>query len=436
MSNFLGKKAFFDNLTISADTVDGYSMDQGVLTTSSPTFAALTLSGLTASTIVYANASKAFTSLANGTGALFNNGSGTLSYAAAIKADGTQALTADWDVGAFDLTCVDMTATNFKLSGVGTLTSALGNVSLTTSLTAATGNEAALTLNYTTNKAAGNDTGLVINQTDTASPGTSYILDLQSGGNSKLSVSLAGTLLVNGSIYTNGGALRFGSSGTVNGTIAAGSHNATSGDFLTYNPSNGSDIINTSGARAIFSIKPTYNQASGDAANTDLLISRTSTATGSGGQLFIDCQDDAISRFKVYDDGSIYQMGASSQSTMIKQATVVVTTTAAATATATNLIPAGSMVVGVTCRNLLAVTGDAGFTGFSIGDGSDVDRWGANVTPSINETTDLTDITIASPVYYTAATSVVLTQVGGSTFVADGAVRVTVHYVTLGAPAL
>ena len=46
----------------------------------------------------------------------------------------------------------------------------------------ATGDEAALTLDYTTNKAAGNDTGLLINQTDTLSNGISKLIDLQVGG--------------------------------------------------------------------------------------------------------------------------------------------------------------------------------------------------------------------------------------------------------------
>jgi len=46
-------------------------------------------------------------------------------------------------------------------------------------LVAASGNEIAYTLDYTTNKAAGNDTGLLIKMTDTASPGTSLMFDLQ-----------------------------------------------------------------------------------------------------------------------------------------------------------------------------------------------------------------------------------------------------------------
>lgn len=61
------------------------------------------------------------------------------------------------------------------------------------SLTAATGNEVAFRYDYTTNKAtSGNDTGLQINMTDTASPGTSYPLEINVGGSRKLSVDQNG----------------------------------------------------------------------------------------------------------------------------------------------------------------------------------------------------------------------------------------------------
>ena len=63
--------------------------------------------------------------------------------------------------------------------------------------------EAALTLDYTTNKAAGNDTGLLINQTDTLISGTSKLLDLQVGGTSKFSVDSGGTLTTTDVTFTN-----------------------------------------------------------------------------------------------------------------------------------------------------------------------------------------------------------------------------------------
>jgi hypothetical protein len=64
---------------------------------------------------------------------------------------------------------------------------------ITTTLWQATDDEVAYQLNYTTNKAtSGNDTGLVINQTDTASPGTSLLIDAQVGRTSKFRVDNTG----------------------------------------------------------------------------------------------------------------------------------------------------------------------------------------------------------------------------------------------------
>jgi hypothetical protein len=62
----------------------------------------------------------------------------------------------------------------------------------------------------------------------------------------------------------------------------------------------------TSGTGAVgLTITPTYNQASGTAANTDLLINRTQTAVGSGAQNLIDAQVAGSSKFKVTNLGDI-----------------------------------------------------------------------------------------------------------------------------------
>jgi hypothetical protein len=72
-----------------------------------------------------------------------------------------------------------------------------GNHIFKSVLDAATGDEAALTLNYTVNKAtSGNDTGLLINKTDTSSPGSSWLVDFQNGGASRLYVTDDGGLWV------------------------------------------------------------------------------------------------------------------------------------------------------------------------------------------------------------------------------------------------
>lgn len=70
-----------------------------------------------------------------------------------------------------------------------------GKQIITAILNDATGDEAGIKINYTTNKAtSGNDTGLEVNQTDTASPGTSKLLDLKVGGSSKIGVSNTGII--------------------------------------------------------------------------------------------------------------------------------------------------------------------------------------------------------------------------------------------------
>ena len=103
--------------------------------------------------------------------------------------------------GVFNATVASQTLTMNGMFGINTIpTSALHGV---TTLSAATGNEIAYQLNYTTNTAtSGNDTGLLINMTDTASPGTSNLLDLQVGGVSKFKVDNTGTITNTGGIIT------------------------------------------------------------------------------------------------------------------------------------------------------------------------------------------------------------------------------------------
>ena len=80
--------------------------------------------------------------------------------------------------------------TGFKTDGQTQITPSTPIV-----LDEATGNETALDLAYTVNKAtSGNDTGLVLNKTDTASPGTSLLMDLQVGGASQVTIDDGGKL--------------------------------------------------------------------------------------------------------------------------------------------------------------------------------------------------------------------------------------------------
>jgi len=97
-----------------------------------------------------------------------------------------------------------------------------------------------------------------------------------------------------------------------------------------------------------------------------------------------------------------------------------------ATATATNLIPAGCFLFGITVRVTTLITGA---TSFDIGDGSDANRWGGTIAVAVGTTSSIADFTAAGYGQFTTANSVVLTA-NGSNFTA-GAVRVTAHYLTL-----
>jgi hypothetical protein len=109
-------------------------------------------------------------------------------------------------------------------------------------------------------------------------------------------------------------AVRFGVA-TVGGTTitASGKYfQATSGGlFAVVNTQgaagNGFSVTSTnaltSGTSNAVAITPTYNQASGTAANTDLLINRAETAVGSGSQRFIDAQVGGSTRFALFNNG-------------------------------------------------------------------------------------------------------------------------------------
>jgi hypothetical protein len=94
-------------------------------------------------------------------------------------------------------------------------------------------------------------------------------------------------------------------------------------------------------------------------------------------------------------------------------------------AVTTDLLPAGCILLGLSTYVTDTITG-SGVTGYTVGDGSDPDRWGEAAAVSIGTTTTIADWT-AVGIVLTSALDVTITAVGG-TFTA-GAVRVVAHYV-------
>lgn len=91
---------------------------------------------------------------------------------------------------------------------------------------------------------------------------------------------------------------------------------STSGDF-TFSGPGIFTATNTATSGSVYGLKilPIYNQASGTAANTDLLINRTQTAVGSGAQNLIDAQVAGTSRFKVDNTGTVTTVATGTSAT-------------------------------------------------------------------------------------------------------------------------
>jgi hypothetical protein len=66
----------------------------------------------------------------------------------------------------------------------------------------------------------------------------------------------------------------------------------------------------TSGTVSAFTLQPTYNQATGTAANTDFLLNRIQTQVGSGEQLLMDLQVSGTSQFSVSNTGDLTILGS------------------------------------------------------------------------------------------------------------------------------
>jgi hypothetical protein len=112
--------------------------------------------------------------------------------------------------------------------------------------------------------------------------------------------------------------------------------------------------------------------------------------------------------------------------TAIRSASTELTALSGSSVTAASLIPAGALVLGVTVRVTTAITGA---TGFDVGTTTDTSRWGSNIAVALATTTSPTNFTDTSVEWITSVADVILTAQGAN-FTA-GAVRITVHYMTL-----
>ncbi len=195
--------------------------------------------------------------------------------------------------------------------GIG-MTAPTSKFHVVDTLSAATGDEVVYSLNYTTNKAtSGNDTGLQINMTDTASPGTSYLIDARVGGTSKFWVDSSGNALIangmrlgsaNASISPAGSKLLLNSTEKIEMRLWG---DISSGNAFEFKPGMaGLQLTGSSGVQSFLSIIPEINQ-SGTAGYNGIFLNVTETGIGSGPNNLIDLQVDSSSKFLVDNTGNV-----------------------------------------------------------------------------------------------------------------------------------
>jgi hypothetical protein len=135
------------------------------------------------------------------------------------------------------------------------------------------------------------------------------VMQFTAGGVARLEVGSSGVLLPSGTLgHSNSNStLTFSpfnfSTTSVNLSFCAGTHSGTTAHkVFRINPTH----TETAASQVVLSIEPTYNQASGTAANTDLQINRTQTSVGSGAQLFLNCQIAGSSKASMSTEPALF----------------------------------------------------------------------------------------------------------------------------------
>lgn len=170
-------------------------------------------------------------------------------------------------------------------------------------------------------------------------------------------------------------------------------------------------------------------------ASTGMIVGFTEVRGGSGSQFGWSSNATASAANR---DTSLARASAgvvavlestNNSSTNIHQITASSGALSGASYSFSNALPAGAIILGVTVRVTTTITGA---TSFSIGDGTDVDRYGATIALASGTTTTFASAT-ASPLEWRSAVGNVVLTANGSNFT-GGVVRLCVHYLTGTAP--
>lgn len=129
--------------------------------------------------------------------------------------------------------------------------------------------------------------------------------------------------------------------------------------------------------------------------------------------------------FNLYDT---YASATDYHRVAIKTARDTLSAVSGASVTASSLIPAGAILLGLTTKVTTGLGTTNGTTGYTVGDGSDADRWGAITGTSAGTSSDNSDWTGGTVEAFTSAQDVVITATGGN-FDGTGVIYVSAQYI-------
>lgn len=232
---------------------------------------------------------------------------GSANYAIQIAAGDIDSTTPaiDWDLKDNDASAISIDTTGLaallelKTTNGEETVNTTGKITTTaTALDAATGDESAMSITYTTNKlTSGNDYGIRAIQTDTSSPGSSYLISLETSTDVKFSIDNTGVVYLDNSdkIYNPGA-----------GSLAMSVEtDISSGDAYTFGHGSGIEMTASSGDQRYVYITPLVKQT-GTAGYSGLTVDSTETSTGSGTKRLASFQVSSVEKFGIANTGAIY----------------------------------------------------------------------------------------------------------------------------------
>lgn len=263
--------------------------------------------------------------------------------------------------------------------------------------------------------------GFLFNTTATFSTAGAKLLSVKNNTVEKFSVDLSGRIV--GATPPSGNSLQLNGAA---GFVVAYNNYCTS-DFFTarfgfdmVSSGNYKVRVETTGVKVASSGAFSFASA-GAEQSADTALFRD----GAAGKL-AQRLTDAAQELRVYGD---YASATDYQRLGIKTSRTVTTVPSAASFTLTGAIPAGVLLLGVTTRIDTTCTTA---TGYTVGDGSDVDLWGVAAAVAAGTATGGAAFTAAgaSGTFSTTARDVVVTASGGS-FDGTGVITVCVHCIIL-----